>query len=127
VINPHKVLQKLADVSNEPVTLPANEGERKVSDLVREVLRGREISVTSELQREGLTSIAAMRLMQPKSNHRSRNFLTNFVKKMDPNMTRGISTAHAASLGVFLNMLIRDLIIIPSVCPLISLMISNPL
>ncbi len=57
-----KALRKMSVVSDEDVVIPENESERKLSDLVSEVLSGRKVSVTSELQREGLTSIAAMRL-----------------------------------------------------------------
>ncbi len=57
-----KALRKMSVVSDEDVVIPENESEKKLSDLVSEVLSGRKVSVTSELQREGLTSIAAMRL-----------------------------------------------------------------
>ena len=56
-----KALQKIQVTSDEPMVPPENETEQKVSDLVREVLAGREISVTAKLHREGLTSLSAMR------------------------------------------------------------------
>ena len=57
-----KALQSIPVISDEHMVPPENETEQKVSDLVKEVLGGREIGVTAEFRREGLTSLAAMRL-----------------------------------------------------------------
>ena len=75
-----KALRKMSVVSDEDVVIPESESEQKLSDLVSEVLSGRRVSVTSELQREGLTSIAAMHLGALISQVFGKNFKLSDLK-----------------------------------------------
>ena len=56
-----KALQNIPVISDELMVPPENETEQKVSDLVKDVLSGRELGVTAELETGGLTSLSAMR------------------------------------------------------------------
>ena len=76
-----KALRAMPVFKDEDYVAPADEREQKVSDLVKEVLSGRTVGVTSELQREGLTSIAAMRLSALISREFGKSFKLSDLKE----------------------------------------------
>ncbi len=76
-----KALEKISVITDEVMELPENEEEQRVSNLVREVLSGRETGVTTELQLEGLTSLAAMRLCALITKEFGKNFKLSDLKE----------------------------------------------
>ncbi len=76
-----KALQKIPASSDELIVPPENETEQKVSDLVKEVLAGREIGVTADFRKEGLTSLAAMRLSAMIATKFEKDFKISYIKE----------------------------------------------